>query len=359
MRQHLTEEIRRRLIKQHRTVLKELQYPSGLFAASNKTLKTGYDKAWLRDNFYECLAFEVLRDWETVYQTYRTILRIFLKHETKIDHAIGNKPEHRHQYIHPRYHPLTFDEYWEEWGNKQNDTVGAILFKIAELEEHNLHLLKSKEDFRIVQKLVDYLCTIEYWHDRDSGMWEEDEEVHASSVGACVAGLMRIGKQPSIHVPPGIIDRGLDTLSRLLPRESKKKFVDLALLSLIYPYDVVTKKQREDILSNVEYHLERGMGVIRYKNDHYYNKNEDGYSEEAEWTFGFSWLSIIYSRLGDERRAEHYALKALKTITPQGEIPELYYSQTHDPNENLPLGWSESLFVVAMVMLNTKHGIGE
>jgi len=88
-------------------------------------------------------------------------------------------------------------------------------------------------------------------------------------------------------------------LKELLPRESRTKFVDLALLSLIYPYDVVTKKQREDILKNVKYLLLRERGVIRYKNDHYYNKNPDGYSEEAEWTFGLSWLAIIHERLGE------------------------------------------------------------
>ena len=42
------------------------------------------------------------------------------------------------------------------------------------------------------------------------------------------------------------------------------------------------------IIENVEYHLERRRGVVRYKNDRYYNKNKDRYSEEAEWTMGFS-----------------------------------------------------------------------
>jgi len=50
------------LIKQHLKILKDLQYESGLFAASKKNVKTGYDKSWLRDNFYECLAFEIIED---------------------------------------------------------------------------------------------------------------------------------------------------------------------------------------------------------------------------------------------------------------------------------------------------------
>jgi GH15 family glucan-1,4-alpha-glucosidase len=110
-------------------ILSDLQYESGLFAASKKGVETGYDKAWLRDNFYECLAFEVLGDYSTVRKTYRAVLDIFKKHEYKIDRAIAKKPEHTHEYIHARYHPETFDEFWEEWGNKQNDSIGCILLK--------------------------------------------------------------------------------------------------------------------------------------------------------------------------------------------------------------------------------------
>jgi phosphorylase kinase alpha/beta subunit len=280
---------------------------------------------------------------------------ILKKHEYKIDWAIRKKPEHKHEYIHARYHPETFDEFWEEWGNKQNDSVGAILFKIGELEGiRKGMILNNDDDKRIVQKLVWYLESIEYWHDIDSGMWEEDEEVHASSVGACVAGLKMVKNNTTLEVPQELIDKGKISLIRLLPRESERKFVDLALLSLIWPYDIVDEKQRKDILANVEYHLVRKKGVIRYKNDHYYNKNVDGYSEEAEWTFGLSWLSMIYGKLGNTEKEKKYMKMALATITPKGE-PELYFSNTDKPNENNPLGWSESLLIAALYEMNKKH----
>lgn len=101
--------------------------------------------------------------------------------------------------------------------------------------------------------------------------------------------------------------------------------------------------------------LLKKKGVIRYKGDHYYNKNLDNYSEEAEWTFGLSWLVIIYSKLGMWKKANDFMNRAISTITDKGEIPELYYSNTDNPNENCPLGWSESLFVVALHDLNKKH----
>ncbi|MBN1274881.1 glycoside hydrolase family 15 [Candidatus Woesearchaeota archaeon] len=345
-----------RVLQQHLRILKELQYDSGLFAASEKGVSTGYDKSWLRDNFYECLAFEVIGDWDTVEKTYTALLEIFLKHEWKIDHAIAHKPLYRHEYIHARFHPLTFNEFWEEWGNKQNDAIGAILFRIGELEHHhNRSILKTPDQFRIVNKLVQYLISIQYWHDQDSGMWEEDEEVHASSIGACVAGLKAVNHLKGVDVPDDSIIRGEEALRRLLPRESAKKFVDLALLSLIYPYDVVDAQQRKEILKNVEYHLLRRRGVIRYKNDYYYNKNPDGYSEEAEWTFGLAWLAIIYERLGQHAKAEVFLQRMLANVTRKG-MPELYYSNTDMPNENNPLGWSESLFIVALHELNEREG---
>jgi GH15 family glucan-1,4-alpha-glucosidase len=345
------------LIKQHLCILKKLEYKSGLFAASSHKVRTGYDKAWLRDNFYECLAFEVIRDWPTVKKTYRAILDIFLKHEYKIDKAIKNKPHTKQEYLHARYHPETFDEFWEEWGNKQNDSIGAILFKIGELEGTKKgKILENENDLRIVQKLIYYLKTIEYWHDSDSGMWEENEEVHASSIGACVAGLKMIKKNTSLDVPIDMIKKGMNSLRKMLPRESKKKFVDLALLSLIYPYNIVTKSQAKEILANIEYHLLKNRGVIRYKNDHYYNKNPDGYSEEAEWTFGLSWLSIIYCKLGDKKKEKLFLEKALETPTSKG-VPELYYSNSTLANENTPLGWAESLLVVALIEMNSRHYI--
>src|SRR3989338_90187 len=222
-----------KLLEQHVHILSGLQYESGLFAASKKGEGSGYDKAWLRDNFYECLAFEVLGDYDTVRKTYRAILDIFLKHEYKIDHAIAKRPEHTHEYIHPRYHPETFDEFWEEWGNKQNDSIGCILFEIGRLESRGISVVESEDDCRILQKLVWYLSTLEYWHDPDSGMWEENQELHASSVGACLAGLKSIRNVPGIEVPDELIKKGEERLHTLLPRESDGKFIDLSLLSLI------------------------------------------------------------------------------------------------------------------------------
>lgn len=346
-----------KLLNHHLTSLEKLQQRSGLFLASPQSVNTGYDKAWLRDNFYECLAFEYVGRLDIVHKTYRALLDIFLKHEPKIDAAIAKKPENGFEYIHPRYHPDTFDEFWEEWGFKQHDAIGAILFKIGELAQHPQYtLIETADDKRIVQKLVHYLASIEYWQDPDNGVWEENLEIHASSVGACVAGLKKVAELDYIEVPAGLIERGEEVLHHLLPRESQQKFADLAELSLIYPYEVVTPEERDKILENIEYHLVKDLGVIRYKGDYYYNRDEiDGRSQEAEWTFGLSWLAIIYERLGNKPKAEEYFQKAMATIDSVGDIPELYYSNSEHHNENSPLGWSESMFIVALYLFYNKY----
>jgi GH15 family glucan-1,4-alpha-glucosidase len=338
-------------VKERLDIIRSLRMPSGLFLASAKDVSTGYNKAWLRDNFYTSLAFEEAGDMNTVRDVWKAILKIFLKHEDKIVWASHNKPHSTWQYIHARYHPESFEEYWDEWGNKQNDATGCILYKLGQLQNSGFNILETDDEKRIVQRLVDYLVSIEYWHDPDNGVWEEYEEVHASSIGASLAGLEEVNKLDFIDVPEEALVKGREGLASLLPRESATKFTDLALLSLIYPYNIVSPEMSLTITRNLEYHLERRNGVIRYRNDRYYNKNEDGYSEEAEWTMGLPWLSIIYSMKGDSTKALHYYEKAKTAIDERGLLPELYYSNSDEPNENSPLGWAESLLVVAHLKL--------
>ncbi|PIO00322.1 glycoside hydrolase family 15 [archaeon CG10_big_fil_rev_8_21_14_0_10_43_11] len=318
-------------------ILAGLQAQSGLFLASHHHVNTGYNKAWIRDTVYATLAFEQCSP-ERVQKAYHALFDVFLKHEYKIDFAILDKPEYSWQYIHARYHPDTFDEFHEEWGNKQNDAIGAFLFKVGELEKKGLKIIRAKHDERILQKLVYYLQSIKYWQDADNGMWEEYEEVHASSIGACLAGLEMI--KDLVHVPEHLLTQGRKALDMLLPRESASKQTDLALLSLIYPYTIVSEKQAQAILDNVENHLVRDNGVIRYVGDQYYNTGS-----EAEWHFGLSWLALIYAQRGNTQKAQHYFARAKQTLK-EDSAPELYLSNGQ-PNENTPLAWSQSMFLTA------------
>ncbi len=336
-------------IESHLAILRRLQAPSGLFlAAAEPGVSTGYDKSWLRDNFYEVMAFEELGLWEESARTWHALLDIFLKHEAKISWAIEERPRFTYQYIHARYNPETFEEFWEEWGNKQNDAVGCILYAVGKRELEGHSVVRDENDKRIIGRLVQYLAAIEYWHDPDNGVWEEYEEVHASSIGACVAGLQKVQESGLFEVPRDLVSNGYEALRTLLPRESHTKFADLAQLSLMFPYKVLTCEQEDIVLSNIEYHLAKNKGIVRYKTDRYYNANEDGWSEEAEWTMGFPWLSIIYRERGEREKADLWLERARAARDSEGKLPELYFSHTDAPNENNPLGWSESLYIIAL-----------
>ncbi|NCN11954.1 glycoside hydrolase family 15 [Candidatus Kaiserbacteria bacterium] len=335
-------------IKQHLTVVRSLQKPSGVFTASAFDVDTGYDKAWLRDIYFMTLGFLETGEIEVVRKAAKAFLKLFVKHEDKINWAIQNKPHEAWQYIHARFHPETFEEYWEEWGNSQNDAVGEVLNLIVTLEQMGVGVVETAEERAMVQKIIDYLVTLEYWHDADNGIWEENMEIHASSIGSCVAALTKANEIKWLTVPDQVIARGEHALRALLPRESTTKFCDLALLSLIYPFAVTTEEETLEILKNIEYHLVREKGIIRYKLDRYYNNNIDGYSEEAEWCFGLAWLAIIYANRGEKEKAYYWLRRAKSTLTPDQKIPELYYSHSDTYNQNTPLGWAESMYVVAL-----------
>ncbi len=309
-----------------------LRYPTGLFAAAPNS-RTGYNRVWIRDNIYATLC---LQDKEAE-KTIHALLDILKKHAYKIDWMIKKPSKEGYRYIHPRYDEHG-NELPEQWGWKQNDAIGALLWKIGDLDKKNKMIWRAG-DKEAVQKLVNYLQAIEYWHDADNGMWEEKEEVHASSVGACLAGLIAV--QNIVEVPLHLIAHGEHALRTMLPRESITRHADFALLSLIWPYKVVTTQESEQILKNVEEQLVREKGVIRYLGDGYYNNGA-----EAEWPLGLIWLAVIYKELGETHKYHFYMNKTHNCMTESG-LPELYFGGTSQHNENTPLAWAMSLLEAA------------
>lgn len=333
-------------IRQHLDVIRSVQTPSGVFTAAPED--TWYNKAWLRDIYFIVQSYYEVGEIETVQKAAKALLTVLVKHQDKINWAIEHRPHETWQYIHARFHPETFEEYWEEWGNSQNDAVGEVLNLLVTLELDGAGVIETEDERAMLQKIIDYLVRLEYWQDDDNGIWEENMEVHASSIGSVVAALTKAQQIDWLQVPDWAIEQGEQALRHLLPRESATKFVDLALLTLIYPFNVTTEDEAKEIVRNVEYHLVRDKGVIRYKFDRYFNNNSDGYSEEAEWHFGLSWLAIIFAQWGDTEKAWHYLEKAHAAVNENGVVPELYYSHTNRYNEHTPLAWAESMYVIAL-----------
>ncbi|MBI2656168.1 glycoside hydrolase family 15, partial [Candidatus Woesearchaeota archaeon] len=131
------------MLNQSIQILEQMQYPTGLFAASRINVKTGYNLAWIRDNVYAAIGLEAAQKYSSAKRALRALLDILLKHEYKIDWAIKEKPKYHYQYIHARYDPVTMEEIWQQWGNKQNDAIGALLFKIGDLEEKGIKIIRD------------------------------------------------------------------------------------------------------------------------------------------------------------------------------------------------------------------------
>jgi GH15 family glucan-1,4-alpha-glucosidase len=312
-------------------VIDQMRLENGAYVAS---LSDDYNYVWIRDVFYMVLPF--LTTPSVRYEeAYHALFDLFKSYEWKIDIHTRKRPQYLFEYIHARY-STDLKEIPVEWGHAQNDAIGAFLWGVGEGVRHGQRVIRDEHDLSLLQKLVNYLDCVRYWEAEDNGVWEEDMEIHASSVGACVAGLKAV--KLLVEVKDDLIKRGEVALRCLLPRESVSKETDLALLSLIFPYRVVDRQMALEILSNVTQRLERTHGCIRYEHDQYYNEGR-----EAEWCFGFPWLGLCYYELGMDAEAEEYLEKTRRVLPEDWRIPELYVGGTERPNGNRPLGWAVAM----------------
>ncbi|MEH6992006.1 glycoside hydrolase family 15 protein [Neobacillus drentensis] len=332
-------------------ILDQLRLPHGLYLASSSK---DYHYVWLRDSFYMSLPY--LEKNNQIYEmTYHRILDLFREYEWKLDIHTVQRPREQWEYIHARYSASEVREIDTPWGHAQHDAIGAILWGIGMGHKRGKTIIRDDKDHEIVQKLVGYLGCVQYWEDADNGMWEEWREIHSSSVGACVAGLQAV--KDIVFVPGEWITKGRQTLTNLYPHESSDRPFDLAQLSLIFPYGVSMGEEARVVVDQIESHLLRERGVIRYKGDSYYSTVEhEGrhhdfpfyYGTEAEWTFGLPWLALCHLELGNVEKANHFIKLTEKVMLSDGSLPELYFAGTDSYNSNTPLGWGSAMYILAI-----------
>ncbi len=293
---------------------------NGGYIASPYSGEAGYDRYdvyWLRDIMYATYANEYLGLYDKVKQSYGVVLTIFEKFQHKIVHGIRKKPDLQRAkgaVVHAREHPTTLEEITDEWGHHQLDIFGLFLFKSGDLMKQGFRVVRSNEHVQVVKDILSYLWTARWDTEPDFGVWEEGPELHSSSIGSVLAGLTmwhdhgfydykyknRVDVSEIIPVSERFLEEGAAALARLLPRESASRPYDLAQLSLLWPYNILKdqKQLQEEILHNIENHLVRAYGVVRYPGDRYFNANQDEpIGNEAEWPIGLAWLSIAYTKM--------------------------------------------------------------
>jgi GH15 family glucan-1,4-alpha-glucosidase len=337
-------------VNQNHAIIEKLELENGMYLASTSI---DYSYTWLRDSVYIVMPY-LNKTCGRYEKTFHRILDMFREYEQKLDKLQTIKPVDQMDFPHARYDAYTVREIDTPWGHHQLDAIGAVLFGIGQGVKAGKKMIRDQKDHEIVQKLVGYLKCVEYWDSKDNGMWEEWAEVHSSSVGSVISGLQAV--RDIVFVERELILNGYATLAKMFPRESNDRPVDLAQLSLVYPYKVLFAHDARIIVERVEMMLLRKSGVIRYPGDSYYALNEhEGrhhpltyyYGYEAEWTFGLPWLALAWLELGNVDKAKMYIEWTERVMLEDGSLPELYYSGTSTPNPNTPLGWSSAMYILA------------
>jgi GH15 family glucan-1,4-alpha-glucosidase len=317
-------------------VIRSQQLPNGLSLAGDGP---NYQHVWIRDNVYVALAMQEAGQHKAAARVYEALCGIVAKYHTLLERKAY--PTQAENILPPRF---TTDgaRVEGEWSNKQHDAVGVLLFGLGRLYQTDPSLLSDAMK-KLCQQLVNYLEACQYFRDADNGMWEEEATLHASSLAACIKGIENVAAfcEHDEHM----LASAKENLENLLPRESVLHEVDLAQLSLVWPYGYLNA----DIVKAVEHTLLREHGVIRYVGDHYEAK--DG--EEPQWVMGLPWLGIAHFALGNTDKARHYLHQTESLYTENG-LPESYLA-SNKQCAHTPLAWSHAMALVLRSKLAQKQ----
>ncbi len=388
---------------------------TGLLPASTAiTVHGDYTHAWVRDNVYSILAIWGLamayrredsdpgRAYEleqSVVKLMRGLLTCMMKQSAKVESFKCTRDPM--DALHAKYDTQTGDPVVgdHEWGHLQLDATSLFLLILAQMIASGLRIIFAQEEVAFVQNLVHYISRT--YLTPDFGLWERgakmnagNAEINASSVGMAKAALEALrgfdlfggeGSDASvIHVVEDDIANSRDTLKSLLPRESASKEIDAALLSIIgFPAFAVEDadliaKTRHEIVTKLQgrYGCKRFLRdghqtVLEDQNRPYYEPGELQAFEhiESEWPLFFTYQLLDALMREDAEQIEYYraALEPL-FVEQDGRrlLPELYFvaqenvaaekaapqSQDRVANENVPLVWAQSLYMLGGLLLD-------
>ncbi|MDP5055564.1 MAG: glycoside hydrolase family 15 protein [Marinomonas hwangdonensis] len=395
-------------------VILSRQHPvTGLFPASTSINNHGnYTDAWVRDNVYSIQAVWALylaykrasnpdkRTHELEFacvKMMRGLLFAMMRQSHKVEafkHSLDPKDA-----LHAKYDTKSGLEAVADdaWGHLQIDATSFYLLMMAQMTKAGSKVIFSRDEFNFVQNLIYYVSRT--YRTPDYGIWERGNkvnngkaEINASSVGMAKAameamdGLNLFGEDGPewavVHSFADAVARAGSVLQSLLPKESRSKEVDSAILSIIgFPAFAVndeqlTQRTREEIISKLggEYGCKRFLldghqseledpSRIYYEHDELINFEHI----ESEWPLFFTYLYIdrLFARDWESANFYRHKLESLM-VEKDGQmlLPELYYvpqenilaekenpgSQKRLPNENLPLVWAQSLYLVGKML---------
>jgi len=383
---------------------------TGLLPASTAITAHGdYTDAWVRDNVYSILSVwglslsyrkhnpDDVRSYtlsQSVVKLMRGLLIAMMRQSNRVERF--KTTLNPTDALHAKYGTssglaVVGDD---EWGHLQLDATSLYLLMMAQMIASGLKLIYTIDEVNFIQNLVHYIshtyCTADY------GIWERGNkinhgttEINCSSVGMAKAALEVmsgfnlfgnvVSQEGIIHVIPSDIARSRFTLHGLLPRESNSKETDAALLSIIgYPAyaiedESLVERTREKIIKKLagnygckRFLLDGHQSAIEDPSRLHYEPSElrEFANIESEWPLFFTYLLLDALMREDTKEVSHWREKLeplFVEVEGQKLLPELYIvpeelidaekenpkTQLRVPNENIPLVWAQSLFILS------------
>ena len=394
-------------------ILNKQDWVTGLLPASTAvTIHGNYTDAWVRDNVYSILSAWGLalayrrvdnakdRTYlleQSVVKLMRGLLTAMMRQATKVEKF--KQTQKPIDALHAKYDTKTGNNVVgdDEWGHLQLDATSLFLLMLAQMTASGLRIVFTIDEVNFVQNLVHYISRT--YRTPDYGIWERGNkinhgiaELNASSIGMAKAALEALsgfnlfgkngGQAAVVHVISDDIARTRITLESLLPRESISKEVDSAVLSVTgFPAfaiddEALRLKTEALICQKLEgsygckrFLLDGHQTVIEDHNKLHYDPHElkQFMDIECEWPLFFTYLLLNNLCAKNYAVAEKYRKKLESLMVEQGGhylLPELYVvpaaaisaektapeSQQRVPNENIPLVWAQSLYILGSLI---------
>lgn len=394
-------------------ILARQDFLTGLLPASIAITNHGdYTDAWVRDNVYSILAAWGLalaykkngtspdRAYlleQSVIKLMRGLLMAMMRQSPKVERF--KHTQNPIDSLHAKYGTRDGQEVVADdaWGHLQLDATSLYLLTLAQMIQSGLRIIGTLDEVNFIQNLVHYISRS--YRTPDYGIWERghklnhgEPELNASSIGMALAALEAMdglnlfgssgGQASLVHVVADDIARTRIALSALLPRESISKEVDAALFSITgYPAFAVSDPVLKDqtIQRSIE-KLEGRYGCKRFLLDGHQTVIEDPHrlhyephelkafaDIECEWPLFFCYQFLNHLFDGNQEQAQSYRdrIESIAVLRDGKKlVPELYYvgkenidlertnpgSQIRLPNDNIPLVWAQSLFILGCMI---------
>lgn len=386
---------------------------TGLLPASTAITAHGdYTDAWVRDNVYSVLSVWGLAlayrrhdpKHERSHYLSHALIKLMRGLLTAMMRQADKVERFKHTFdpndaLHAKYGTKTGLSVVgdDAWGHLQIDATSLYLLMCAQMSASGFQIVYTYDEVDFIQNLIHYISKAHSIP--DYGIWERGNkinhgktEINSSSVGMAKAALEAMdginlfgegsGDGARIHVVLNDILNAKHTLEGLLPKESNSKETDAALLSIIgYPAYGVENKQlltrtREKILNKLggkygckRFLLDGHQSMIEDTSRLHYEPSELREFEhiESEWPLFYTYLLLDALMREDQIESQRW-FETLSPLLVESDgmelLPELYYvpldkiaeekaapgSQLRLANENLPLVWAQSLYLLSKML---------